>query len=68
MLACWKIVAGSERDMAYATMLVRVVYFITGTADSESWEGCHGQRYCIIYSPIYYYLCGLLYYVQGTDA
>ena len=32
VLACWKIVAGSERDMAYATMLVRFVYFITGTA------------------------------------
>ena len=42
-LCCWKIVACSERDMAYATILVRSVYFITGvdtgTADEESWEG-----------------------------
>ena len=42
-LCCWKIVAGREREMAYATLLVRFVYFITGiepgTADEESWEG-----------------------------
>ena len=25
---CWKIVACSERDMAYATILVRFVYFM----------------------------------------
>ena len=42
-LCCWKIVACRERDMAYATIFVRSVYFITGidtgTADEESWEG-----------------------------
>ena len=27
-LYCWKIVACSERDMAYATILVRFVYFM----------------------------------------
>ena len=27
-LCCWKIVACSERDMAYATILVRFVYFM----------------------------------------
>ena len=27
-LYCWKIVACSERDMAYATTLVRFVYFM----------------------------------------
>ena len=40
--------------MAYATILERFVYFITGTADKESWEGCHGQGFCIIYSPSYF--------------
>ena len=42
-LCCWKIVACSERDMEYATIIVRFVYFITGTVDKESWEGCHGR-------------------------
>ena len=32
--------------MAYATILVRF-FFITGTADKESWEGCHGRGFCI---------------------
>ena len=36
--------------MAYATILVLFVYFITGTADKESWEGCHGRGFCINYS------------------
>ena len=35
-LACLYIVACSERDMTYATILVRVVYFITVSADKES--------------------------------
>ena len=41
--------------MAYATILVRFVYFITGTADKESWDGCHchGQGFCIIYNRIF---------------
>ena len=51
-LSCLWIVACSERVMAYATILVRFAYFITGTADKESWEGCHGQGFCIIYSPV----------------
>ena len=38
--------------MTYATILVRFVYFITGTAAKESWEGCSGQGFCIIYSHI----------------
>ena len=50
-LCCRKIVACSERDMAYATILVRFVYFITGTADKESWEGCHGPGFYINYIP-----------------
>ena len=29
-LCCWKKVACRERDMAYATILVRSVYIITG--------------------------------------
>ena len=28
LYVCWKIVACSERDMAYATILVRFVYFM----------------------------------------
>ena len=52
--------------MAYATILVRL--FITGTADKESWEGCHGRGFCIIYGPVFKYLCGLFYYAQGFDA
>ena len=39
--------------MAYATILVRFVYFIIGTADKESWEGCHGQGFCIYLSSIF---------------
>ena len=54
--------------MTYATSLVRFVYFTTGTADKETWQGCHGQGFCIIYSPFFNYLCGLFYYVQGTGA
>ena len=50
-LCCRKIVACSERDMAYATILVRFVYFITGAADKESWEGCHGPGFYINYIP-----------------
>ena len=57
-LCCWKIVACSDRDMAYATILVRFVYFITGAADKESWEGCHGRGFCINYSR----------YTQGIGA
>ena len=39
--------------MAYATILVRFFnFFITGTADKESWEGCHGRGFCIIYGPV----------------
>ena len=34
--------------MAYATILVHFVYFITGMADKESWEGCHGQEFILI--------------------
>ena len=46
--------------MAYATILVRFFnFFITGTADKESWEGCHGRGFCIIYGPVFKYLCGL---------
>ena len=44
--------------MAYATILVRFVYFITGTADKERWEGCHGRGFCINYSR----------YTQGIGA
>ena len=29
------------------TYLHCIVYFITGTADKESWEGCRGHRFCI---------------------
>ena len=43
--------------MAYATILERLVYFITGTADKESWEECLGQGFCIIYSPSYFFNC-----------
>ena len=34
--------------MAYATILVRFVYFISGAADKESWEGCHGPEFILI--------------------
>ena len=51
-LCCLKIVACRERDMAYATILVRFVYFITGidtgTADEESWEGGARITGCLI--------------------
>ena len=52
-LCCWKIVACRERDMAYATILARFVYFITGidtgTADEESWEGGARITGCLIF-------------------
>ena len=55
--------------MAYATISVRFVYFITGTADKESWEGCHGHICCIyICSSSFNYIWGLFYYAQGTGA
>ena len=35
--------------MACATTLLRFVYFINGTADKESLEGCVGHGFSIIY-------------------
>ena len=35
--------------MAYATILVRFVYFITGTAEEESWEGGACITGCLIF-------------------
>ena len=46
-LSSLQVVACSERDMAYATISVRFMHFITGSANKESWEGCHGRRFCI---------------------
>ena len=44
--------------MEYATIIVRFVYFITGTVDKESWEGCHGRGiFFINYIP----------YAQGIE-
>ena len=44
------------------------VYFITGTDDKESWKGCHGQVFCIIYDLIFNYVWGLFYCAQDTGA
>ena len=56
-LCCGKVVACRERDMAYATILVRFVYFITGidtgTADEESWEGGARITGCLIFRLVY---------------
>ena len=45
-------IADSERDMASATISVRCMHLITGTADKDSWEGCHERRVCI-YCPFF---------------
>ena len=31
----------------YSVLYLYIVCCITGTADTESWEGCHGQGFCI---------------------
>ena len=31
----------------YSVLYFYFVYFITGTADKEIWEGCRGKRFCI---------------------
>ena len=38
-LSCWLIVTCNERDMAYATILVRFVYFIAGMAEKRKLGG-----------------------------
>ena len=42
------------------------MFFITGTADKESLEGCHGQTFCIIYNAIFN--CLMVYFIvrSGT--
>ena len=41
------------------------MYFITGTADKESWEGCHGQVFCIIYSPVFFIIIYVFYFIMS---
>ena len=45
----------------YSVLHFYFVYFITGTADKECWEGCHGQRICIYLWFFFYYLRDLFY-------
>ena len=43
-------------------------FFITGTADKESWEGCHGWYFVYIYSAIFKYQTDLFYCAQDIGA
>ena len=54
--------------IVYCIFFIILYIFITGTVDKENWEGCRGQRFCIIYSSVFTYLCGLFYYAQDSDA
>ena len=44
------------------------MFFITGTADKESLEGCHGQTFCIIYNAIFNYQFDLFYCARRAGA
>ena len=53
---CIRFVGNPDTDLRciYYCVFLFVVYFITGTGDKEIWEGCHGQGFCIIYSPVFF--------------
>ena len=44
------------------------MFFITGTADKESLEGCHGQTFCIVYNAIFNYQFDLFYCARRAGA
>ena len=48
----------------YSVLYFYFVYFITGTADRESWEGCHGQRFCIIFLVLFLIIYGVCFIVR----
>ena len=59
-VCCWKIVACSERDMAYATILVRFVYFITGTLIKKVGRDVMDKDFVYIRSSIFLLSMGLM--------
>ena len=48
-----RLVCNPESDFTCIVYCFYFLYFITETADKESWEGCHGTEILYIYIYIY---------------
>ena len=48
-----RLVCNPETDFPCIVYCFYFLYFITETADNESWEGCHGTEILYIYIYIY---------------
>ena len=44
-----------------AQTITRVFVLFVETADKESWEGCHGRRFCIYLKLYYLFIYGVYY-------
>ena len=60
------IIACRERDTAYATILVRCVYFITGI--KKVGRDVMDRDFVLFIVLFFNYLCGIFYFAQGPDA
>ena len=52
----------------YSVFHFYFVYFITGTADKESLEGCHGQRYLYIFVVLFLIIYGVCFIMRRALA
>ena len=48
-----RLVCNPETDFPCIVYCFYFLYFVTETADKESWEGCHGTEILYIYSAIF---------------
>ena len=52
----------------YGVLYFYFVYFITGTAGKENWEGCRGQRFYIyIFVVLFLVIYGVCFIVRRTS-
>ena len=49
----------------YSVLYFYFVYFINGTADKESWEGCHGQGF-VLFIVIFLIIYGTYFTMRGA--